>query len=76
MDRVAGATSLSFLTDYFDVTTTINVKSFFEMMAGTVTDDPKCADVVVTDKTIKVREGATLIREYDFEKMLALMNVR
>lgn len=73
-DRVAGETSLSFLTDYFNVTDTINVRSFFEMMASAVTDDPESADIIVSNKALKVRDGATLIREYDFEKMLAFMN--
>ncbi|MBQ3967841.1 MAG: hypothetical protein II688_04055, partial [Lachnospiraceae bacterium] len=73
-DRVAGETGLSFLTDYFNVTDTINVRSFFEMMASAVTDDPESADIIVSNKALKVRDGATLIREYDFEKMLAFMN--
>jgi hypothetical protein len=44
------------------------------MMASAVTDDPESADIIVSNKALKVRDGATLIREYDFEKMLAFMN--
>ena len=74
---VAGTTSMDFLTDYFHVTDIINVASFFEMMAAEVVSDMSEADVIVTDKTIDaslVPEGADVIREYDLEKMIALMN--
>lgn len=74
---VAGTTGMSFLTDYFHVTDIINVKTFFEMMAAEVTDDKSQADVVVTDKSVdmgELKEGADVVREYDFEKMIALMN--
>ena len=74
---VAGTTSMDFLTDYFHVTDIINVASFFEMMAAEVVSDMSEADVIVTDKTVDaslVPEGAEVIREYDLEKMIALMN--
>lgn len=74
---VAGTTGMSFLTDYFHVTDIINVKTFFEMMAAEVTDDKSQADVVVTDKSVdmgELKEGTDIVREYDFEKMIALMN--
>ena len=75
--NVAGNTSMNFLMSYFHVTDVINVASFFEMMAEEVVDDISEADVVVTNKNIdasKLAEGAKVIREYDFEKMIALMN--
>ena len=72
--RVAGDTDMRFLTDYFHVTDVMNVYEFFRMMATELVTDPAGAEVVVTDKTIDVPEGAEVIREYDFEKMIALMN--
>ena len=47
---VAGETSLMFLLDYFDVTKTMNVHRFFEMMATELVADPAKADMVVTDR--------------------------
>lgn len=72
--RVAGTTSMKFLTDYFHVTETMNVAKFFTMMATELVEDPAEAEVVVTDRTIEVPEGIEVIREYDFERMIALMN--
>jgi hypothetical protein len=69
---VAGRSSMGFLTDYFSVTDTINMYSFFEMMATELVTDPAEADVIVTDKP--EFSGDKVIREYDFEKVLALMN--
>lgn len=72
---VAGDSPLSFLLDYFFSTDVINVKSFFEMMATEIVEDPKLADIVVSDKIneSEIKEGAKLIHSYDFEKMTALM---
>jgi hypothetical protein len=72
--RVAGDTSMRFLTDYFHVTDAMSVYDFFRMMATERVFDPAKADVVVTNKTVEVPEGVEVIREYDFEKMIALMN--
>ncbi len=72
--RVAGETPLFFLTDYFEVTELINMESFFEMMAGERVNDPALADVIVTNKTMQVPDGREVIREYDFEKIMRLMN--
>ncbi len=74
---VAGTTDMSFITDYFHVTDVINVASIFEMMATEIVDDMSEADVIVTDKSLEGDEklsDAEVIREYDFEKMIALMN--
>jgi hypothetical protein len=72
---VAGDSPLAFLVDYFFSTDVINVKSFFEMMATEMVEDPEQADVVVSDKIneSEIKEGAKLIHSYDFEKMTALM---
>ena len=70
---VAGTTSMAFLTDYFQVTEIINPYTFFEMMAEEVVTSLDDAEVIVTDKTGPYHEGAEVIREYDFERMIALM---
>lgn len=66
---------MSFLLDYFFVTDIVNVKSFFEMMAGEIVTDPKLANVAVSDDLSEedLKEGCLLIHSYDFEKMTALM---
>lgn len=71
---IAGLDGLWFLTDLIRITDKINVKWFFELLATEVCSDIESADVVVTDKNIEVPEGVTLIREYDLEKMIRLMN--
>lgn len=72
-ERVAGNTSLGFMTRYFDITKVLNMKIFFEMLATRVTNDPTEADVIVSDREIAVPEHAQIIHSYDFEKVLALM---
>lgn len=84
---VAGATSLAFLLDYFDVTQKMNVHRFFEWMATELVTDPAEADVIVTDdREIWERANAgrqddaseetvkEWIQSHDFERLLALMN--
>lgn len=72
--RVAGDTSLAFLTDYFHITEIMNVHDFFSMMAEEIVEDPMEADVVVTDHETNCADGAEVIREYDFERIRALMD--
>ncbi|MBR4760488.1 MAG: hypothetical protein IK078_10140 [Lachnospiraceae bacterium] len=72
--HVAGDREMDFLLRYFHVTEAINMYSFFEMMATSLTDDLSKADVIVTDKAIETATDAEVIREYDFEKMIALLN--
>jgi len=74
MARVAGTTEMDFLIDYFHVTDVVNVYSFFEMMATEVVSDIEEAEIVVTDKSVTCAEEVQVIREYDIEKMIALMN--
>ncbi len=71
---VAGTTDMSFITDYFHVTDIINVYTFFEMMASEVVSDISEAEIIVTNKTVECAEGVEVIREYDVDKMIALMN--
>ena len=74
-EHVAGETPLAYLTDYFFVTDVINVESFFKMMATEIVNDPKEADVAVSDKLNEadIKEGCNLSHSFDFEKMTALM---
>jgi hypothetical protein len=60
--------------ELFHVTDVINVYTFFEMMAEELAADPKDAELIVTNQPIIAPEGAEVIREYDFERMIALMN--
>ena len=71
---VAGTTSLDFLTRYFHMTSTINMYTFFEMMAAELVNDPSEADVIVSDKSVDRRDDAEVIRSCDFDKILAFMN--
>ena len=65
---------MTFLTDYFHTTEAINMYTFFEMMASERAADPADADVIVTDKDGEYPEGAEVIREYDFDRIIRLMN--
>lgn len=71
---VAGTTNLSYLLDYMTICETFNVKKIFTLMATQVVDDPKDADVIVTDKNISPTEQQTIIRSYDTDKMLNILN--
>ncbi|MCR5608929.1 MAG: hypothetical protein K6G26_07695 [Lachnospiraceae bacterium] len=46
---------------------------FFEMMAEEMVENPMDAEIVVTDHMTQCDDGAEIIREYDFEKIKALM---
>ncbi len=70
---VAGQTRLDFLTDYFHLTDIINMRTFFEMAATKITDRMDEADIIVTNHPVTAPEHAEVIREYDFEKVIALM---
>lgn len=74
LNRIAADSSAAFLINYFKATDTLNVGKLFEMLAAEVTDSPENADVAVTDEEITIREGAEIIRSYDFEKINALLN--
>jgi len=69
---VAGTTSMAFLIDKFHVTETLNMKMLFEMMAEETVSDPETADLAVVPESEKIK-AKELIREYDFEKILALI---
>lgn len=71
---VAGTTRLGFLTEYFDMTSVMNVHEFFSMLGTEIVDDVADAEIVVTDKPIDVKEGTEVVRSCDTERILALMN--
>ena len=72
--RVAGEAPADFLMELFHVTDVINVYTFFEMMAAELAAEPENAELIVTNQSITAPEGVEVIREYDFERMIALMN--
>ena len=74
--RIAAADKMSFLTQYFEMTKIFNIFDFFALLAGKVVDDPKEADIAVTDEEIEVGESAEIIRSYDTEKIIAYLNKR
>lgn len=71
--HIAGTTSLKFLTDYFKTTDVMNMYTFFSMLASEIVTDMKDADVIVSDENINIEEK-DIIRSYDFEKIISLMN--
>ncbi len=72
--RIAGTTIMGFLRQYFDMTKIINVYDFFAMMASELVEDPKDAEIAVTDEEIEPGESTEIIRSYDTEKMIAFLN--
>ena len=73
-ERVAGETKMAFLLDYLNVTDVINLHDFACMLATEVVDDPSRADVVFSDTYQPSREGVELIRSFDFERVMQLLN--
>ncbi len=71
---IAGTTKLNFLVDYLNMTDVINMHDLFTMLSATIVSSPLDADVVVTDEEVETREGAMLIRSYDTDKILPLIN--
>ena len=72
--HVAGDANVGFLRTYFDITKTMNVGLFFEMLADRIVIDPTEADVVLSTQDLPTKEGATVIRRYEFEKILSYLN--
>lgn len=71
---VAGATTLVFLTKYFNITSVMNVYELFTMLATEIVETPEEAEVIVSDKFRQVSQGAEVIRSSDVERIMALMN--
>ncbi len=72
--RVAGTNVMGFLSQYFEMTKIMNVYDFFSMMASELVDDPKEAEIAVTDDDIEAGENTVIIRSYDSERMIAVLN--
>ena len=72
---IAGSEYMAYMLDYFHVTEVMNYDRFFRMMASEVVENPDEAEVIVTDETVSAPENVEVIREYDFEKVIALMNL-
>ena len=73
--RVAGATDMSFITQYFDILDTINVYDFFAMQAREIVDKPEDAELIVSDEMDHwLSYGTEVIHSFDTERMIQLMN--
>ena len=72
--RIAASDKMGFLTQYFEITKIFNVYDFFSMMASELVEDPQKADIAVTDKDITVGENTEIIRSYDQERIIVLIN--
>lgn len=72
--HIAGETPMSYLTDYLETTSVINLYDFARMLATEVVDDPMQADVVFSDRDEPMRAGAEHIRSQDTERIIELLN--
>ena len=72
--HIAGVTDVSFLSDYFNAVSVLNVGELFAMLATEVTDDPESADIIVSDEIFGIPNGKETVRSFDFEKIMALLN--
>ncbi len=72
--RVAGDNGMAYLTRYFDLTGIISLYDLFRMMATDITADPKEADTAVTDGEIEAGPDTEIIRSFDTERIIGLMN--
>ena len=72
--RIAASDNMDFLTQYFKITKIFNVYDFFSLMASEIVDDPKDAEIAISDEEIEAGESTEVIRSYDTERMIALLN--
>lgn len=77
---VAGTTSMGFLIEKFHITEYMNLKILFTMLAEEVVSDPGEADVLLVPSSFVVEDPGTgkqkqVIREFDFERILALLEM-
>lgn len=63
-----------------DATTNLNVDSFYRMLATEVVEDPRIADVIISDdpeyETRELYEDKTIIHSYDIDKHLKYLNLK
>lgn len=76
MSNIAGTKDMTYIKQYFDLTSIMNLYDLLAMMATEVVDDISKADIVVTDQTVDVDEGVEVIHSLDMERITALMNQR
>lgn len=72
--RIAFLEDISYLVKYINMTKYLNLHNFFSMLATKVVKDPSEADVIVSDKKIKIAHKAKVITSNDTEKIMALLN--
>ncbi|MBO4927236.1 MAG: hypothetical protein J5379_03175 [Clostridiales bacterium] len=72
---VAGETPLRFLIEKFHITDSLNLRVLFEMLAEKVVEDRQEADVIVEPPSVTAgkRDDREVIHEYDFERIMALL---
>ena len=73
---IAGESSLSFLSYYFNTTSVMNVGKLFEMLASELVASPDAAEVIVSNEEMEVREEVEVVRSCDFEKINAYLNLK
>ena len=73
---IAGESSLSFLSYYFNTTSVMNVGKLFEMLASELVASPDAADVIVSNEEMEAREEVEVVRSCDFEKINAYLNLK
>lgn len=72
--RIGGNADNDMVRKYFNITDVINQYDLFTYMASEVVDSPEDADVIVSDDMTYVdNENHCVIRSYDVEKIVALM---
>ena len=72
--HVAATEVFDHLIPYFGTVEAMNYYTFFKLMATEVVASPEEADIVVSDRELDVKEGAELIRSYEYEKLFKYMN--
>ncbi len=71
---VAGETSFAFLDRYLNATDIINVYDLFNMLATNLVDSEEEADCVVSDTYQPANNAQQVIRSYEYDKILPLIN--
>ena len=72
--HVAGDAKSAFLLSYFNLCEVMNVGWLFALMAKRITTNSAEADVVLATRDVPTKEGATVIRRYEFEKILSYLH--
>lgn len=72
---IAGENRMDWLKKFFHTTSVMNMYKFFSMLGKEIVDDPMDAEVIVSDQELENVEGAEIIRSWDVERILALINI-